>query len=98
MHSTSPALAVATAALAIRNDRLARQNARPVPRPKWVWARRETRWDVYPQAQPRVLLRLEPVGPHFVRLFHPEGHETIEGYEIQCDATADELTFAGVTT
>ena len=46
----------------------------------WWWARRDTRWDVYPQTEPLVRLRVEPDGPGFVKMFHENGAQTRVGY------------------
>lgn len=46
----------------------------------WWWARRDTRWDPYPQNEPLVRLRVESDGPHFVKMFHESGVKVCEGY------------------
>ncbi|MFA5053788.1 MAG: hypothetical protein WC565_07005 [Parcubacteria group bacterium] len=49
----------------------------------WFWAKRSTRFDVYPKEQPLVRLRVEPTGwGDEVRLFHENGAKVIEPYEL----------------
>jgi hypothetical protein len=55
---------------------------------KWFWARRDTRWDPYPQDEPLVRLRVEQDGPGFVKLFHEAGDKTCEGYVLVREAVA----------
>lgn len=56
---------------------------------RWVWARRDTRWDVYPQVEPLVRLRVEQDGRQFVKLFHEDGAKVCAGYIIvkDCEET-----------
>jgi hypothetical protein len=49
----------------------------------WFWARRDTRWDVYPQEEPLVLLRVEPWHMYF-----EDGAETRTGYILVREAEA----------
>lgn len=73
--------------------------ANPAPRApvggsvsRWVWARRDTRWDVLPQEQPLVLLRVEQVGPRLARMFHADGGAACVGYIIVRDAGTVTIT------
>jgi len=54
---------------------------------RWVWARRDTRWDVYP-SQPRAeLLREVPDGPGFIQMFHLEGGKARVSYFVVREAS-----------
>jgi len=55
---------------------------------RWVWARKDNRWDVYPQDEPLERLRVEPDGPHFVRMFYENGGKVRVGYQIVREAEA----------
>jgi hypothetical protein len=52
-----------------------------------MWARRDTRFDVYPQNEPLVRVRVEPTGwgPHEVRLSDEKGIELREPYVLVRD-------------
>jgi len=47
---------------------------------QWFWARRDTRWDVYPFEPQTELIRVVPDGPVFVKMFHADGCKTIVSY------------------
>jgi hypothetical protein len=50
------------------------------PADGWWWARRDTRWDVYPQQQPLERVRVQRAWGQLVDLFHEDGSKVRVGY------------------